>query len=74
MSVVQFSNGHGGVNCDHSPIDAMVTVAMSYFIHLGVTDMKGKWTGTREIRSTINSLPEGSCGKHGSFMTNRSWV
>ena len=43
LSVVQFSNGHGGVNCDHSPIDAMVTVVMSYFIHLGATDMGGKW-------------------------------
>ncbi len=43
LSVIQYSNGHGGVNCDHSPIDAMVTVVMSYFIHLGVTDMGGKW-------------------------------
>ncbi len=43
LSVIQFSNGHGGVNCDHTPIDAMVTVVMSYFIHLGITDMGGKW-------------------------------
>ena len=27
-----FENGHGGVNSDHSPFDAMVNVVMSHFI------------------------------------------
>jgi hypothetical protein len=27
-----FENGHGGVNSDHTPFDAMVNVVMSHFI------------------------------------------
>lgn len=36
--MIVFENGRGGVNSDHTPMDAMVNVAMSHFIDLGVTD------------------------------------
>ena len=32
LSVIMFENGHGGVNSDHTPFDAMVNVVMSHFI------------------------------------------
>lgn len=38
LTVIVFENGRGGVNSDHTPMDAMVNVAMSHFIDLGVTD------------------------------------
>ena len=34
-SVIMFDNGKGGVNSDHTPIDAMVNVVTSHFIDLG---------------------------------------
>lgn len=38
LSVIVFENGRGGVNSDHSPMDAMVNVVMSHWIDLGVSE------------------------------------
>ena len=39
--MIVFENGRGGVQSDHTPMDAMVNVAMSHFIDLGLTDNLG---------------------------------
>ena len=44
LSVIVFDNGRGGINSDHSPMDAMVTVALSFFSDLGISDMGGSWS------------------------------
>ena len=49
LSVIEFENGGGGVNADHTPIDAMVNVVMSHFINLGLNDTNGVWPGNEPI-------------------------
>ena len=51
-SIIMFDNGVGGINSDHTPFDAMVNVAISLFIDLGVTDTHGVWPNT--IRKDID--------------------
>ena len=47
-SIIMFDNGVGGINSDHTPFDAMVNVAISLFIDLGVTDTHGVWPNTTQ--------------------------
>ena len=48
-----FENGHGGVNSDHSPFDAMVNVVMSHFI--GKICLIG-FTASNSMSSTITQF------------------
>ncbi|XP_013407004.1 peroxisomal carnitine O-octanoyltransferase-like [Lingula anatina] len=50
LCFITFSNGTSGCNCDHAPFDAMVMVSLTYFIDLNVTECKGKWQGSKEVR------------------------
>lgn len=45
-----FSNGVFGSNCDHAPYDAMVLVAMCYYIDQKIIASEGRWKGSMEVR------------------------
>ena len=49
-----FDNGVGGINSDHTPFDAMVNVAISLFIDLGVTDTNGVWPNTTQTKIELS--------------------
>ncbi|XP_069504492.1 peroxisomal carnitine O-octanoyltransferase isoform X2 [Ambystoma mexicanum] len=51
-----FSNGTLGSNCDHSPYDAMVLVALCHYINQEVMASEGRWKGSIEVRDM--PLPE----------------
>ena len=40
LSLISFSNGHGGINSDHSPFDAMVNVVLSGWVQAGLEDQE----------------------------------
>jgi hypothetical protein len=58
LSVIVFENGRGGVNSDHTPMDAMVNVVMSHFIDLGVVDCAGVWRQDSPIMSSSLAIKE----------------
>ncbi|KAL4222593.1 hypothetical protein ACF0H5_018634 [Mactra antiquata] len=50
LSMIYFKNGLVASNCDHSPMDAMVLVASTYYVDLNVIQSKGKWLGSPDIQ------------------------
>ena len=49
-------NGALICNCDHSPCDAMVTVALIEFITISLTEMNGTWPGPLEAKVFPNPI------------------
>lgn len=54
LNLIFFENGTAGSNCDHTPVDAMVLVASTYYNDLFIAKNKGKWQGS----TTKRDLPE----------------
>lgn len=50
LSMIFFKNGLVASNCDHSPMDAMVLVASTYYVDLSVLKCQGRWQGSSEVR------------------------
>ncbi|XP_027631651.1 peroxisomal carnitine O-octanoyltransferase isoform X2 [Tupaia chinensis] len=55
-SIISFSNGLFGCNCDHSPYDAMVIVNISSYVDNKIIENEGRWKGSEKVRDI--PLPE----------------
>ncbi|KAK7110671.1 hypothetical protein V1264_014507 [Littorina saxatilis] len=54
MNFVAYANGTFVSNCDHSPMDGMMLVFSTYYVHCKLLECKGQWQGHAGVRK----LPE----------------
>ncbi|XP_007424767.1 peroxisomal carnitine O-octanoyltransferase [Python bivittatus] len=47
---IAFSNGSFASNCDHSPFDAMVLVALCSYMDSKIAEAEGRWKGSDKVR------------------------
>lgn len=50
FNMIFYENGTCASNCDHTPVDAMVLVASTYYNDLFIGKTKGIWQGSKDIR------------------------
>ncbi|PVD30992.1 hypothetical protein C0Q70_10268 [Pomacea canaliculata] len=51
LNFISFKNGTFATTCDHSPIDGMMLVFCTYYVHCKILECKGQWKGSRRVRS-----------------------
>ncbi|XP_046356169.2 peroxisomal carnitine O-octanoyltransferase-like isoform X1 [Haliotis rufescens] len=50
LNISAHKNGLFCSNCDHAPFDAMVLVVSTYYVHVKMQEVDGKWQGSTAVR------------------------
>ncbi|KAL8579049.1 hypothetical protein ACOMHN_035988 [Nucella lapillus] len=50
MNFISYQNGMIICNCDHSPMDGMMLVSSTYYVHRKLLELGGQWKGPTGVR------------------------